>query len=109
MVLTEPTRPADETQSSRKPPPITSLRDLTIIEAWDSETNTPKYVTFYLVTPDEEVYFGQSPKNKKDMTLTEYSAALEHIGDDEIYPKVPTNTLLKIAPDSLDDSSAFIK
>jgi len=109
MAITEPTRLADKTESYRKPPPVTSLRDLTIIEAWDSETNTPNYVTFYLVTDDEEVYFGQSSKNKMDMTLAEYSAALEHIRDDEVYPEVPTDTQLKIAPESLDDSSAFIK
>jgi serine/threonine protein kinase len=35
--------------------------------------------------------------------------ALEHIRDDEIYPEVPTNTQLTIAPESLGDSSAFVK
>ncbi|KAF8858152.1 hypothetical protein BDZ45DRAFT_674123 [Acephala macrosclerotiorum] len=109
MAITESTRLADETESDRKPPPVASLRDLTIIEAWDSETNTPKYVTFYLITHDEEVFFGQSSKNKREMTLAEYSAALERIRDDEIYPEVPTDAQLKVAPESLDDSSAFIK
>lgn len=28
------------------PPTVTSLQDLTIIEAWDTEANKPKYVTF---------------------------------------------------------------
>lgn len=69
-------RPADEQQSNRKPPPINPLQDLTLVEAWDSERNTPKYVTLYLITKDEEVYFGQSLKNKREITFAEYNAAL---------------------------------
>jgi hypothetical protein len=60
MALTESTGLADETETGRKAQPVTSLQDLTIINAWDSETNTAKYMTFCLVTHDEEVYFGQS-------------------------------------------------
>lgn len=33
----------------------------------------------------------------------------EHINDDEIYPVVPKGVALTIAPDELDDTSAFIK
>ena len=95
--------------NQKKPPPITSLRDLTLIEAWDSETNKPKYVTFYLVTDDEEVFFGQSSKNKRRITLAEYSAALKHIKDEELYPEIPKGIELTIAPEGLEDSSAFIK
>ncbi|KAH6847188.1 serine/threonine-protein kinase [Chaetomium sp. MPI-CAGE-AT-0009] len=56
-----------------KKPPALSLRDLTILEARERG-----YVTFYWVTPEDEVYFGQLFKNKKDITLSEYNAALEH-------------------------------
>lgn len=90
-------------------PPVTSLQDLTIIEAWDPEAKQPKYVTFYLVTPDEEVYFGQSTKNKRDLSLEEFRAALKHIEDEEIYPEIPKDVPLTTAPDHLDDTSAFIK
>jgi hypothetical protein len=62
---------------------------LTIVEAWDPDTNSAKYITFYLITADEVVYFGESSKNKRDMTLQEYSSALKLIPDDEIYPEVP--------------------
>lgn len=96
-------------ESEKKPPAVESLQDLEIIEAWDSETDTPKYVTFYYVTQDEEVYFGQSSKNKRDMTLAEYNAALEHVKDDEIYPVAPANIELTIAPENLDNSSVFVK
>lgn len=96
--------------TSHNPTPIvTSLQDMTIIEAWDPGANIPKYVTFYIITPDEQLYFGQSFKNKRDLTLEEYSAALEHVDDAEIYPNVPKDTHLTIAPDNLDDVSAFIK
>jgi hypothetical protein len=43
------------------------------------------------------------------MTLAGYSAALEHIKDNEVYPEIPTDTQLTIAPEGLDDSSAFVK
>ena len=88
---------------------MTALQDLTILEALDPETDEPKYVTFYLVTSDEEVYFGQSSKNKRDITLSEYTSALQHIPDDEIYPPIPKDVALTIAPEDLDDLSAFIK
>lgn len=86
-----------------KAPKLTSLQDLTIIEAWDGERNAPKYVTFYLVTADEEVWFGQSFKNKRDITLDEYHEALERVPDEEIYPEIPPNTKITLAPDNITD------
>jgi serine/threonine protein kinase len=99
----------ERAEDTKKAPILTSLRDLTIIEAWDSENNTSKYITFYVITPDEEVWFGQSSKKKREMTLAEYQAALEPIEDDEIYPTCPAGIDLTIAPDHLDDSCAYIK
>jgi hypothetical protein len=81
---------APSNHSSLSAPQVSSLQDLTIIEAWDAETNKSKYITFYVVTPDEEVYFGQSFKNKRDMTLAEYRSALARIEDAEIYPEYPS-------------------
>ncbi|POR36134.1 Uncharacterized protein TPAR_03658 [Tolypocladium paradoxum] len=95
--------------SNRKAPTVTSLQDLAIMEAWDTETNKPKYVTFYLVTSDDELYFGHSTKNKRELTLAEYNSALEHVSDDEIYPAVPSDIALTIAPDYFNDASSFIK
>lgn len=103
------TNSADGTSLQREPSKLTSLQDLTIIEAWDSMTSTPKYVTFYFVSEIDELYFGQSSKNKRDMTLAEYSAALQHVPDEEIYPEVPEESHLKVASQSLDDSSAYVK
>ncbi|OAQ97387.1 hypothetical protein LLEC1_04214 [Akanthomyces lecanii] len=96
-------------ESSDEKPPVLSLQDLTIVEAFDPGATEAKYVTFYQVTPEDELYFGQLFKKKKEITLSEYSAALEHVPDSEIYPTIPQDTPLTIAPDDLDDVSAFIK
>lgn len=48
-------------------------------------------------------------KNKREISLEEYSAGLEHIPDEELYPEVPKDVNLTIAPFHLDDVSAFIK
>ncbi|KAH8808651.1 kinase-like domain-containing protein [Xylogone sp. PMI_703] len=77
--------------------------------AFDPGVETPKYATFYHITQDEEVYFGQSSKNKRDITFAEYSAALEYIRDDKIFPAVPKDIQLTIASENLDMSSVFIK
>lgn len=90
-------------------PSIKSLQDLTIIEAWDPASSKAIYTTFYHVTGDEEVYFGQSPKGKREISLDEYQTALQHVRDDEIYPEIPVDEVLTIAPDHLDDTSAFVK
>ncbi|KAF4454630.1 Protein kinase-like (PK-like) [Fusarium austroafricanum] len=97
------------TPANKIPPTVTSLQDLAIIEAWDTEANKPKYVTFYLVTPDEEVFFGQSTKNKRELSFAEFTAALELVKDEEIYPEIPNHVSLKIAPDDLDNNSVYVK
>ncbi|KAI1405945.1 serine/threonine-protein kinase [Hypoxylon fuscum] len=90
-------------------PTVASLQDLTIVEAWDPDTNSSKYITFYLVTADEVVYFGESSKNKRDLTLEEYSSALKLIPDNEIYPDVPKDVPLTLAPESLAEDAAYFK
>ncbi|KAK2761706.1 hypothetical protein FQN54_001534 [Arachnomyces sp. PD_36] len=96
-------------QLCRNPPPIRSLQDLTIFEVWDSGGDKPDYVAFFLATPDEEIYFGRSYKSKADITLAEYSSALEYVDDDELYPEIPKDIALTIEPDNLTDASTFIK
>jgi hypothetical protein len=39
------------------------------------------------------------------MTLAEYHAALARIEDVEIYPEIPKDIFLTVAPESLDDTS----
>ncbi|KAI1286591.1 kinase-like domain-containing protein [Xylaria venustula] len=90
-------------------PILTSLQDLTILEALDPETDEVKYVTFYHITSEDDLYFGQLYKQKKDISVADYSLALEHVKDEEIYPPVPEDTRLKIAPNHWEDTTAFIK
>lgn len=95
--------------SPKKTPLVQSLQDLNLVEAIQTGTNDVKYVTFYHITAEEEVYFGQSFKPKREITMEEFNAALEHVPDREIYPEVPEDVPLTIAPDELDDTSAYIK
>ncbi|KAK0620983.1 kinase-like domain-containing protein [Immersiella caudata] len=68
-----------------------------------------KYVTFYLITPEDELFFGQLFKSKKEIALEEYQNALQHVPDSEVYPLIPPNVTLTTAPPDLDDVSAYIK
>ncbi|KAI1132463.1 kinase-like domain-containing protein [Nemania abortiva] len=97
----------DDTRIKR--PILTSLQDLTILEALDPDTDEVKYVTFYHITSDDDLYFGQLYKQKKDISLADYNSTLEHVTDEEIYPLIPEGTPLKIAPNHWDDTTAFIK
>lgn len=103
------TDPSNREDAAEKPS-AASFQDLILIENQD-RTNESTYTTFYLVTPNEKVYFGQLFKSKKDVTLAECNSALKRIKDDEIYPKIPNDIALTIAlPDILNDTtSVFIK
>lgn len=95
--------------SFKKPPMLSSIWDMTVFEAFDPGSKQAKYVTFYLITSKDELFFGQLFKKKKDITLEEYHHALHHVPDSEIYPLVPPNLPLTIAPPEFDDVSAYIK
>ncbi|KAI1810811.1 kinase-like domain-containing protein [Poronia punctata] len=92
-----------------QPPILQSLEDLTIYEVINSKTHQVKYVTFFHITYNDDVYFGQLYKQKKEISLDDYNSALEHIKDEEIYPLIPENCQLTIAPDHWDDTTAYIK
>lgn len=111
-----PVRRVDDAHTSRPVetcnptiPNVFSITDLTIVKAWDPDTNSSKYITFRVITPDEAVFFGESPKQKRDMTLEGYNSALNRIADNETYPEVPQNVQLKLALESLDDNLAYVK
>lgn len=87
---------------------LRSLRDLTIIESFSPGTTVPKHTTFYHITSDERLYFGQTFKNKKELTLQEFGHALERIPDEEVYPNIPSQPPLTIAPDNIDQPT-YIK
>ncbi|KAL3473066.1 kinase-like domain-containing protein [Aspergillus californicus] len=89
---------------------VKSLEDLLIIDTVDSEGNLqPTSTTFFLITKDEEIFYGHTPKNKHETTIAEYNAALHRVPDEEMFPKVPTDTQMTIAPELLDESLIFVK
>ncbi|KAI0863024.1 kinase-like domain-containing protein [Xylaria cubensis] len=91
-------------------PTLTSLQDLELMEALDPNTHELKYVMFYHITSDGDLYYGQIYNKKmKDITLADYISALEHVSDEEVWPLIPEGITLKIAPDHCDDTTAFIK
>jgi serine/threonine protein kinase len=90
-------------------PILTSLQDLTIITILDPETDEARYVIFYHISPDDNLYFGQLYKHGKDITLAEYNLSLNRVEDEEVYPLVPEGAALTIAPSNWDDTTAFIK
>jgi hypothetical protein len=95
--------------TGKRPPLISSIQDLTIIEAFDPGAAEAKYVTFYFLTPEDDFYFSQLFKPKKEISLAKFNATLEYVPDKDIYPEQRTDILLTTAPDGLDDGGAFIK
>lgn len=89
-------------------PLVESLQDLTIVESLDP-SGKPKSTTFYHITKDEEVYVGQTSKNKRETTIPEFNAALQRIPDQDIYPAVPADSQLTLAPEGLDEPSVYVK
>ncbi|KAI0388757.1 kinase-like domain-containing protein [Xylariaceae sp. FL0594] len=92
-----------------QPPTLASLEEMTILNAIDGETNEFRYVTFYHITSDDKLYFGQLHKQQKDITLAEYNSALSLVNDEEVFPLIPEGVDLKIADGHWDDTNAFIK
>ncbi|KAK3314133.1 hypothetical protein B0H66DRAFT_594916 [Apodospora peruviana] len=96
-------------ESSKKPPMLSSVWDMTVYQNFDPGSKESKSVTFYLITSEDEVFFGQLFKKKKEITLEEYQNALQQVPDTEIYPMIPSGMTLTTAPPELDDVSACIK
>lgn len=88
--------------SQDRAPEVKTLQDLTIIESFSPGSTVPKHTTFYHITNDEELYFGQTFKNKRELTIEEFRHALERIPDEEVYPSIPSQPPLTIAPDTVD-------
>jgi len=97
---------ASESEPSTKIPSLKSFFDLTIIRTYDNSKKFMNDAAFYL-TPDDVLYFCKVEREKQ--TFSDFYEALEPVPDEEIYPLVPTDIPLMIAPENLDESSAFIK
>jgi hypothetical protein len=99
-----------------KRPVIKGVGDLRVFQSTEVEQNAKGEVTrgdtiheWYHFTADDEAYVGASYKTWDDITLEECAAALERIPDDSLYPELPADPPITIAPESLDEGAAFIK
>ncbi|CAI6101302.1 unnamed protein product [Clonostachys chloroleuca] len=105
----QPTTPTASASTDQKPQLVKSLQDLTIIEHYDRGATKPKATTFFHITADEELYFGETPKSKFDTTIAEFNEALERVPDEDVWPEIPPGTQLTLAPEGLTEESAFLK
>ncbi|CAI7653963.1 unnamed protein product [Penicillium glandicola] len=85
-----------------------SSKSTNSIESLDSEGEL-KSTTFYHATEDEEVFFGYASKNKRETTIAEFNSSLKHVQDQDIYPEIPADTHLTLAPEGLDSSLIYLK
>ncbi len=72
-----------------------------VAESFDTTTKDFLYTMFAIVERDDSVYFGQLPIPKLEITPKEFTAALVHLPDEEIYPEFPSGGELSAAPDQL--------
>lgn len=60
-------------------------------------------------TADDEAYIGISDKDLEDMSLDDYVAGLERVPDRDIYPELPADQPVTVAPENLDKAVTFVK
>ena len=73
-------------------PQINSFRDLnTLVEGFTQRDGQLvfAYSTFSFFDADGVAYFGQSPKRKNSLSLTDIETSLKQIPDEQLYPKAP--------------------
>ena len=58
-----------------------------------------EYVTFFVITKEDYVFFGQVDKAKKDITPEEYTRALHLVPDSIVFPAAPDDHEFTVASD----------
>ncbi|KAK3293064.1 uncharacterized protein B0H64DRAFT_465012 [Chaetomium fimeti] len=91
-------------------PIITQWSDFdSVYEAFDANTHEFLYTTFSFIDDDDVFYFGQLSAPKLKITLEQYTAALERIPDQDIFPDVPPDARLTLAANDCDVNALYIK
>lgn len=94
----QPFSQGDETALSPAMPIIRSLGDLdATIETKNLETAVLEYATFYLVTDDDYLFFGQLFKALSDTTVEEVANALTLVPDEIVFPPLTEDKTWAIA------------
>jgi len=90
-----------------RPPRVASALELCPLTEWFSvEDGTFSRCTFAIVTEEHQVYVGQAPIRKYNLTPKIINESLKHVTDEEVYPKAPPGVTIASIP--LDDR-VFIK
>lgn len=93
-----------------KRPVITSpFQELTVLEGFEPDAQKPRWTCWYYVTSEEEVWFGESTKGKRDISVEEFNEGLEYVKDDELYPEIPKDMELRLAPEHLNEENSYVK
>ncbi|KAG7289637.1 hypothetical protein NEMBOFW57_006012 [Staphylotrichum longicolle] len=91
-------------------PTILSLQDLdAVVETRNPETGAFEYITFYTFANNDAAYFGQLPKARDEASMQDFSDALELVPEHHIFPLLPLDTELTIAPEVREEDGFFIK
>lgn len=99
-------RPGSGAEPATKPE-VTCVQDLdAVIEDMDPTTRSVRYTTFYVFGDEDALFFGKVSKPKAEITVKDYTDALEPVPDDIVFPIVPNEPELRIA---LNDREAYIK
>jgi serine/threonine protein kinase len=94
------------------PPVISSWSELAksgLYETFDKETHEFLYTAFIVVDDDDALYFGLLRIPKLQITLDQAASALQQVPDEDVFPEVPQDAQLTIAPDDLDLDACYIK
>ncbi|KAL2843165.1 kinase-like domain-containing protein [Aspergillus pseudoustus] len=109
----------DHLDPPQEPPPLPApqlvkyLQDVTIVESIGADGQL-KSTSFFYITASDEVYFGGTAENKREVTIPEINAVLQRVPDEDIYAKLPTDDInnieLTLARETLvDESSIYVK
>lgn len=83
-------------------PQVTSYKDLHLLcEAFDKATRDFLYTTFAVIDDDDVVYFCQLDISKLKISFEQFTSALSPIPDEDIFPDLPRNEKLTVAPEPL--------
>jgi serine/threonine protein kinase len=91
-------------------PQITAFSDLTCLaEAFDKTPENFLYTEFHVIEADDAVYYGQLKTPKLKISLDQYSAALQRVTDEEVYPELPVDAKFTLAPDNIAKDTLYLK
>ncbi|KAI0101382.1 kinase-like domain-containing protein [Nemania sp. FL0031] len=65
-------------------------------------THKTKETRLLFLTDDDEVFVGRMSRRKDEMTLDDYIKELRHVPDEKLFPEVPKDPPITVAPDAME-------